>query len=200
MLGKVKFFIQQSWLLIVASFFFGLLLAATNYAWKDRIAQNQQDRFSELAGQLLPKAEKFGAGREVSIPGEGEKVIRVTLKKAVGSDGRQVGWAFEAEGSGFADKIKLVVAVDAGFEKIAGYGVLMSNETPGYGDQIKEDYFKDQFEGAPADELELAKTGDPAVIDDTIVAITGATVTSESVVKIFNRYLEPLKEKIGKGD
>ena len=104
-------------------------------------------------------------------------------------------------GSGFADKIKLVVATDAAFDKLAGFGVLSSNETPGFGDKINitpEDggFYQPQFIGAPVAELELTKIGDPGKLDSQIVAISGATVTSEAVVKILNTFLLPIKESM----
>jgi len=97
------------------------------------------------------------------------------------------------EGSGFADKIKLVLTVDAAFENLAGFGVLASNETPGFGDKIKNDYLRNQFIDAPAVQLVLSKTGDDKKIDNEIVAITGATVSSEAVVKILNNYIGQIK-------
>ena len=36
----------------------------------------------------------------------------------------------------------------------------------------------------------------PNKIDSQIIAISGATVTSEAVVKIFNTFLLPIKEKM----
>jgi Na+-translocating ferredoxin:NAD+ oxidoreductase RnfG subunit len=72
----------------------------------------------------------------------------------------------------------------------------VSNETPGFGDKIKKDYLGDQFKGAPAGELVLVKTGDDKKIDSEIVAISGATVSSEAVVKTFNVYIDKIKEQL----
>ena len=121
------------------------------------------------------------------------KTKATSVRKVISADGGTVGWAFTCEGSGFADKIKLVLTVDAGFEVLKGYGVLSSNETPGFGDKIKEPFYRDQFAGAPTTELELAKIGDPEEKDSTIVAITGATVSSEAVVAIVNTFLGQIK-------
>jgi electron transport complex protein RnfG len=83
------------------------------------------------------------------------------------------------------------VGVDGRFEKLAGFGVLSSNETPGFGDKITipGGFFQKQFVGAPADKLTLVKAGRPEQIDAEIVAITGATVTSQAVVDILNTYV-----------
>jgi electron transport complex protein RnfG len=196
---KIKYFFQQSWLLIVASFFFGLLIAAANAAWQEKILQNEEDKFNNLARQMLPDANSFETALEnVEVDtGKGKKKL-TTVKKALAADGACIGWAFKCEGSGFADKIKLVLAVDAGFERLKGFGVLSSNETPGFGDQIKLSYYRNQFVDIPAEKLELSKIGDSGKKDSEIIAISGATVSSQAVVDIVNNFLPQVKDQIMK--
>ncbi len=192
---NVVYFLKQSWLLIVAAFGFGLLLAVTQYAWQDRIDENQANKFTTLAQSLAPEAKQFTPAIEqqpVILAGGSEVVM--DIYKGMDDKKQTVAWAFVISGSGFADKIELIAGVDASFQKLLGYGVLSSNETPGYGDQIKNAYFADQFVQAPAKELKLVKTGDASIIDDTIVAISGATVTSQAMVDIFNNYIRPVRE------
>jgi electron transport complex protein RnfG len=197
MASKVKFFIEQSWLLIVASFVFGLLLAVTNAAWQPMIIQNELDKFNNLANSLLTEAISFEiAAEDIEISLDKGKAAKVEVKKGISADGKCVGWAFVCEGAGFADKIRLVLAVDGSFEKVAGFGVLASNETPGFGDKIKGDYYRAQFKGAPVTDLTLSKAGDDKKIDSEIVAISGATVSSEAVIKILNTYLEQVRVKL----
>ncbi len=197
---KIKYFIQQSWLLIVASFFFGLLIAVANARWSPIIEQNKINKRNRLVGALLPEAKNFALDTEIEIESIQGKKEKVEVYKAMSEAGECVGWSFNAAGSGFADKIELVVAVDKDFEKLAGFDVLVSNETPGFGDQIKYDYYRDQFKGAPVEELKLISSGDPKKIDAEIVAISGATVSSESVVEIINNYLIQIKEQMPKKD
>ena len=198
-MDKVKYFFQQSWLLIVASFFFGLLIAVANAAWAGRILQNEEDKFNNLVVEMIPDANSSEIALEsVEVEtGKGKKKA-TAVRKALSADGNCVGWAFTCEGSGFADKIKLVLTVDAGFEKLKGYGVLSSNETPGFGDKIKEPFYRDQFVGAPTTELVLLKLGEPGVKDSKIVAISGATVSSEAVVLIVNTFLDQIKNRMQK--
>ncbi len=196
---KIKYFIQQSWLLIVASFFFGLLIAVTNAELSPRIEQNKINKRNRLVGALLPAAKDFVLlETEIKIESIRGKKEKVEVYRAMSEAGECVGWAFNAAGSGFADKIELVVAVDKDFEKIAGFDVLASNETPNFGDQIKYDDYRDQFKGAPAEELKLVTSGDPKKIDAEIVAISGATVSSEAVVEIINNFLTQIKEQMQK--
>ena len=194
---KIKYFFQQSWLLIVASFLFGLLIATANAAWQERILKNEEEKFNNLARQMLPDANDFETAVEnVEVDtGKGKKKL-TSVKKALAADGACIGWAFKCEGSGFADKIKLVLAVDAGFEQLKGFGVLSSNETPGFGDQIKLPYYRNQFVDIPADELILSKIGDSGKKDSEIIAISGATVSSRAVVDIINQFLPQIKNQM----
>ena len=194
-MDRVKYFFRQSWLLIVASFGFGLLIAVANAAWVDNILQNEEDKFNRLVVEMIPDANTSKIALEdVEVESGKGKKKATSVRRALSADGQCVGWAFLCEGSGFADKIKLVVTTDAGFERLSGYGVLSSNETPGFGDKIKEPYYRQQFAGAPASELVLMKLGDAADnTDSTIVAISGATVSSEAVVSIINTYVKQIK-------
>jgi electron transport complex protein RnfG len=194
---KIKYFFQQSWLLIVASFLFGLLIATANAAWRERILKNEEEKFNNLARQMLPDANNFETAVEnVEVDtGKGKKKL-TSVKKALAADGTCIGWAFKCEGSGFADKIKLVLAVDKGFERLKGFGVLASNETPGFGDQIKLPYYRDQFVDIPAEEVTLSKIGDSSKKNSEIIAISGATISSQAVVDIVNNFLPQVKEQI----
>jgi electron transport complex protein RnfG len=188
---------QQSWLLIASSFCFGLLIAITNAGLSPRIEQNEINKRNRLVGALLPEAKSFIAlDAPIEIESARGKKEKVEVYKAMSEAGECVGWSFNAAGSGFVDKIELVVAVDAKFEKIAGFDVLSSNETPGFGDQIKYDYYRSQFRGAPAEQLKLVSIGEPRKIDSQIVGITGATVSSSAVVDILNTFLSGIKAQM----
>jgi len=196
---KIKHFIEQSWLLIVASFIFGLLIAVTYASWQPIIEQNQIDKLNNLMKELINDANSFDlAIQAAEITSAKGKPVKTDIYKASDAAGNNLGYAFIAVGPGFADKIKLVIAIDKNCEKLFGFKVLFSNETPGFGSKIVESFYNAQFELAPAANLELSKIGDPKAIDTQIVAISGATVSSEAVVKIFNTYIVQIKEIINK--
>jgi electron transport complex protein RnfG len=197
--SKIKYFVQQSWLLIVASFCFGLLIAVTSAALSPRIRQNEINKRNRLVSALLPEAKDFILmDEQLEIKSLRGKTGNVEIYKAVSDANECVGWSFETVGSGFADKIKLVVALDKNAEKIAGFDVLSSNETPGFGDQIKYDLFRDQFKGAPAGELKLVTIGQRDEIDSEIVSISGATISSEAVIEIVRNSVTQVKEQMQK--
>ncbi len=189
---SIKHFFEQSWLLIVASFFFGLLIAVTNAALSARIAWNATAKLNTLAGGLLPSATKFTPLDEtIDIVARGGKPQALQLYRAT-DNGETVGWIFTAVGSGFADKIELVVAVNGDLQSLAGFVILASNETPGFGDRIKEDGFRNQFKGVPAGELVISNSGEPG----TVVTISGATVSSTAVIETLSHYLTQVKEQM----
>jgi electron transport complex protein RnfG len=127
------------------------------------------------------------------------KTRPVPVYKAQDANDRCVGWTFNAVGLGFSGgPIELVVCVDAGFEKIAGFDVLVSTETVGYGDKMKEGEFRDQFVGAPAGQLTLSVTGDREKIDAEIISISGATISSEAVVDAMNDAATQIKAALQK--
>ena len=74
-MSKIKHFVQQSWLLIVSSFCFGLLLAIANAAWSPRIEQNRINKLNALAGRLIPEAKDFVPLEKLGV------VIEVTTLK-----------------------------------------------------------------------------------------------------------------------
>ncbi|HIJ52237.1 MAG TPA: FMN-binding protein [Planctomycetes bacterium] len=196
-MSKIKYFVQQSWLLIVSSFCFGLLLAIANAAWSPIIEQNRINKLNVLAGRLIPKAKDFVPLEELGVEIKvkllkGEKK-KVDVYKAVTGD-ECFGWTFNAVGPGFQDKIELIIAVDKDFKTIAGFDVLASNESPGTGDKIKEEDFRTQFKAKPAAKLEVIKSGEAR--DNKILAISGATISSEAVVKIINHYVKEVKEEM----
>ncbi|MCK4999455.1 MAG: FMN-binding protein [Anaerohalosphaera sp.] len=202
--NKLKFFLKQSWLIIAASFVFGALLAVTQGAWQPRIDANQIAKFNKLASSMIEDANDFQIPQQMAEftvdMGKGKK-LKTEVKLATNAaTGETFGWAFIAVGSGFADKIKLVVTTDIKCEKILGYGVLFSNETPGFGDKIKRDDFKQQFVGAPVGQLTLTKIPKKEENKDKdrdkIVAITGATVSSKAVVEIFNNVIPQVKAEL----
>ncbi|MHC4203608.1 MAG: FMN-binding protein, partial [Planctomycetota bacterium] len=53
-----------------------------------------------------------------------------------------------------------------------------------------------QFKGAPAGELKLVTVGEPEEIDSQIVAISGATISSEAVIEIVSNSVKQIKEQM----
>lgn len=199
MSNSLKLFFRESWLLMLSAAIFGTLLAVVNAICAPNIAQNEINKFNNLAKEVLPDGQKFEPLQEKIMIDLGKgKTALADVRKGLDASGNCIGWAFKAEGSGFSDKIRLVVGADAKFETITGFGVLACSETPGFGDKItiKDGPYQPQFNGIPAAALTLNKIGDRGKMDTEIVAITGATVTSRAVVDIMNTYVIQIKKQL----
>jgi electron transport complex protein RnfG len=197
MFSKIKYFIQESWLLLFTSFLFGLMIAVADVAWSAKIEQNKIAKMNNLMKGLISDANAFEVViKDANMPSDKGQTVKTNIYKALDEKGETLGFAFIATGTGFADKIELVIAVDVNCGKFLGFQVLSANETPGFGDRMKNDSFHSQFRGAPAEELSLIKIGDASKIDSEIVAISGATVTSTAVINIFNRSVVSVKEQL----
>ena len=197
MFSKIKYFIQESWLLLFTSFLFGLMIAVADAAWSAKVEQNKVAKMNNLMKGLISDANAFEVAiKDANMPVDKGQAVKANIYKALDKKGNGIGFAFVAVGAGFGDKIELVIAVDANCGKFLGFQVLLANETPGFGDKIKNDSFRSQFRGAPAGELSLIKIGDAGKIDNEIVAISGATVTSTAVMNIFNKSVISVKEQL----
>jgi Na+-translocating ferredoxin:NAD+ oxidoreductase subunit G len=196
-MSKIKFFMQQSWLLILSAFCFGLLLAAAQAGLGPRIDENERKKLNDMMTSLISDANHFEPVETgLEIPGNKAKPLTTDVHRALDAQGETLGFAFIATGPGFADKIKIVIAADRNFTQFFGFKVLASNETPGFGDKIKNDFYGQQFQGAPVGRLEMVKVGDATVIDAQIVAISGATVSSEAVLGIFNTFARNVRDQL----
>jgi Na+-translocating ferredoxin:NAD+ oxidoreductase subunit G len=77
---------------------------------------------------------------------------------------------------GYAGNIKMLVGINMD-DTIKGIRIISHSETPGLGANIINEYFYGQFDGLNFDDALLKRDG------GKIDAITGATVTTQSVVK-----------------
>jgi electron transport complex protein RnfG len=107
-------------------------------------------------------------------------------------DGTSTGYAIVAEAPGFADVVRVIFGYDPATRTLIGMKVLENKETPGLGDKIEKDSaFVTQFEGVLTPLVGVKPgggKGDSAEVD----MITGATISSRTIIKIINQALERL--------
>lgn len=97
--------------------------------------------------------------------------------------GAPVGAAITAGTPGFADVISVIYGLEPATGNVIGLKVLGHKETPGLGDKIERQDFIAQFDGitTPLSGVKAA-TG----AQGEVLLITGATISSRTVVKILN--------------
>lgn len=86
---------------------------------------------------------------------------------------------------GFVDDIKMMITIDCKEEKIRNIEILEHKESQDYGDLLTEEWFLERFkEKSVNTPLNVVKMSNKK--QNEIVAITGATITSDTVVKGVN--------------
>lgn len=106
--------------------------------------------------------------------------------------------AFQALGSGFQGNILMMVGLNSDLSKFTGLKILEQVETPGLGTKIVSDpsmkanpnWFTVQFKDVETmPEITWVKNQKPTKANE-IQAITGATISSKSVVNILNQVIQ----------
>lgn len=78
----------------------------------------------------------------------------------------------------------MLLGVKLSEEKVLAVDILFENESDKYGEYVTEDWFLDRFVMELPEEIECVKKQKDT--DNQVVAITGATVTSQAVVDGVN--------------
>lgn len=107
--------------------------------------------------------------------------------------GNPIGYAILGSEPGYQDFVTLIFGYDVGSRQVLGMRVLDNKETPGLGDKIvKDTVFVNGFTGAVPPLVGMkagAGTGDASEVD----MITGATISSRTVIRIMNHRIEALE-------
>lgn len=162
----------------------GGILAGVFHVADPLIQANREKELKEAIFVVLPEAKDYKV-LEKEVDKE-----KVTVYKGIDADGKAVGLAFIADGGGFQGNIRIMVGLSLDYLKLKGIKVLEQNETPGLGNRIKEPAFEGQFKGLEIKpKVEYIKYRKPEK-PNQIQAITGATISSDAVVKNINNAVE----------
>lgn len=173
----------EAWLVLVIAVASGLGLAAVQLGLTPRIEANKEAETKGQVPALLSTQPATVSDERIA----GRRVLR-----AADAQGATIGWVIPASGPGFADRIELLIAVDGACSTLQGLFILNQKETPGLGDFITGTDWRGQWKGkSAAGPLTVVKGASDS--PDRIRAITGATISSESVAEIVNRALGELR-------
>jgi len=185
---KKKNYIVDAWLVILLALLYGVGLAAVQSSLGPKIVENQKNETFAQIPELVPGSVKSEAVK-VKLGNDDATVYR-----ALDANGKTLGWVIPGATQGFADQILYLIGTDADVSKITGLFILSQKETPGLGDFITRDYFRDQFKGLSTDQpIGVSKT---AASGNDIKALTGATISSTSVASGINDTLARAKPAI----
>lgn len=177
---------------LVSGVFLSIIYAVT----LPRIRANRAAAIERAIFRVLPNTKTFETyeikeGKMVpfesvagSLP-EGD-----TIYRGFAEDGGVTGFAVPSKGPGFQDDIKLIFGFKPEQDLIVGMQVLESRETPGLGDKIeKKASFTDCFkELKVTPEVKPNKKGTRTELNQ-VDTISGATISSVSVIKIINQSI-----------
>ena len=188
-------FIKMFLNLVIVAAFSGAVLAAVFSVADPMIQANKAKELKESIFKVLPEAKDFKMLEKELGPKE-----KFTLYLGVDEARKPVGVAFKADGGGFQGNVGVMVGLDLDYLKLKNIEILDQLETPGLGDRIREASFKDQFKGVEVQpKVEYIKYRKPEK-PNQIQAITGATISSDAVVKNINNAIAKLMKNFPKED
>jgi electron transport complex protein RnfG len=158
--------------LVVIYIIGGSILAAV-YAWTSPIMfKNAVIEKEQALKKLMPDADKIEKMGDWSIHEKHSEYF------AAKKGGNIIGYIVQSFGKGYSSYINTLISVDKDF-KVQSINILGHAETPGLGDEIEMDSFKNQFKGKDVEHLTVLK----ADTTEYIQAISGATISSRAVTE-----------------
>ncbi len=186
-------YLRQAWLVIFLGLLYGGALAGVQTSLGNRIEQNRRAETLRVIPEIVPGAD-VAHTEEITVTGADGEPRRVF--KVHNAQGELIGWVLPTGGLGFADRIDLLIGLDAERITITGMYVLDQKETPGLGNFIAGEPFRGQFAGKSAEEPLVVIKEDPKVGKNQIRALGGATISSESVANIVNTTIANLRDAL----
>ncbi len=194
----------------------GLALGGTYHATRVRIDEQQRGERMAALRVVLPDVNKDGF-REVATPksffATDGKYYEAYDKPLADSSRKLIGYALEAEGTGYSSTIRVTVGVDSKSEVIRGIKITFQQETPGLGANCeavevegtlwdvlsgkrektaaREPKFQAQFRGKNLGHF--VKVGNKY---ENIDGLTGATITTNAVTDAVVAAVREFKEKV----
>ena len=165
------------------------------HAWaQPRIEAHQREELRLAIEEVLGEPQRYETrwirdGRLLdSLPAGADSSAASPVYAGFDANGRLVGYAIPGQRSGYQDVVRLIFGYDPDHGKVLGMKVLESKETPGLGAKITSDSaFIHGFDGV---ETPIEGVKHPARDAHQVDMITGATISSTTVISIINERLD----------
>ncbi len=158
--------------LVIVYLIGGFILAFVFANASPKIFKNNEEAEKKALKELMPEADDNIKLGDWTIH---DKHAKYFISK---KGGDTVGYIIQSFGKGYSSYINTFVAVDKDF-KVQKINILAHGETPGLGDEIETDWFKNQFKDKSIEHLKVIK----GETKDDIQAISGATISSRAVTE-----------------
>jgi electron transport complex protein RnfG len=184
--GSVRLVVTLS----LAGLLSGLIIVLAYQATLPTITAHQAWLLRQAVFQVLPgttRAQRLAWRQGRLVAAEEGPAEEAAIFAGYDAQGALLGYAIPGAGPGFQDTIRLLYGYRPAQARICGLQILDSRETPGLGDKIyKDPAFHANFQDlAVHPAIQAVKKGKKAA-PNQIDAITGATISSKSVVRILN--------------
>lgn len=189
-------YLRFSLILFLICFFTAFSLSLVNRITQPKILAQLEKEQQLALHEVVPQAFRFEP-----IKKDGE----IHYYKAFDKDGNLLGYAFKTETKGYSSNILTMVGIKPD-GKIISIKILSHNETPGIGSKITEikttQTLWDKFTKKPQETkeepwfCEQFKGKDVRNLEKEIEAISGATISSEAVIKSVKEKAELLLKEI----
>ena len=184
--------------------FCALMIVLTYEGTLPRIEQLRTEALEKAIFKVIPgitKTETYQLNENKSFsPVESKEAKGQVVYAGYDENNKLVGVAVEASGQGYADILRILYGYDPEAQKIIGFYVLESKETPGLGDKIEKDpNFLENFKALDvslSDGLNALKNKVIPVKNGAkenpweVDCITGATISSRAIGNIMGASTE----------
>lgn len=162
-------------------------LALTNNITADKIADNEAQSKAQSMKTVCPDATDF------------EEIEKDVLYAGKDSSGNVVGYAISTATQGYGGQVKVMTGIADG--KIIGVDVFYNDdETPGLGKNTSNTSFTDQYKGLTVNENIVVSKDKTSDSEQTVDAVTSATISSRAVTKAVNEAMQIYNENAGAPD
>ncbi len=173
----------------------GSFLAFVGTWTKEQIALNIQREIEEAIVHVIPgavRSEKLYEEKDLTIYGGRDE------------DEALIGFGILASGVGFQDRISLMLGTNISLTRTKKLRIIEQKETPGLGAKINDEetfllFWQNKDCSEPLSLRKPAVKTPEELSPMEINTITGATISSESVLKIVNSALERARQLIKEG-
>ena len=202
--GDRKMLISMTAIGVICAFFIVLTYQGT----MDKIAKNKAKALDRAVYKVLPgisRIRPFYLDKDLNFSDtpSGDKSAQ-KIFAGYDSTGILKGIAIQGRGKGYGELLSILYGYDPNSQKLVGFYVLESKETPGIGDKIEKESFLTNFHALdvslsddqgkiknPVKVVKQGKKSNPWEID----GISGATITSRAVgeiVRVSTESIVPL--------
>jgi electron transport complex protein RnfG len=157
--------------LVIVYLIGGFILAFVYANTSPKVFKNNEEAEKKALKELVPEAD---ANEKHDWTSHEKHAKYFIMKKG----GDTIGYVIQSFGKGYSSYIDTFIATDKDF-KVQKISILHHGETPGLGDEIETDWFKNQFKDKSIDHLKVIK----GETKEDIQAISGATISSRAVTE-----------------